>query len=88
MAVSVDFYLSKLRIFLQKDKLINNIFMVCTQGIELKNQTIPSGVYSALEEAGITDSILYGYNDVNLRWVGKDNWTYSLVFDGAVYLLR
>lgn len=54
------------------------------QGIELKNQNVPSGVYSALEEANVTDSILDSYNDVNLRWIGKDNWTYTLVFDGKI----
>lgn len=54
----------------------------CIQGIELKNQSIPSGIYSALEEANVTASIFDSYNDVNLRWIGNDNWMYSLVFDG------
>lgn len=59
-----------------------NLTLFCIQGIQLKNQSIPSGIYSALQEANITNSILDSYNDVNLRWIGKDNWTYSLTFDG------
>ncbi|KAJ6639178.1 Beta-mannosidase [Pseudolycoriella hygida] len=49
--------------------------------IQLINQTIPSGIYSTLESANVTGSVLYSYNDVNLRWIAKDNWTYSLLFD-------
>lgn len=51
-------------------------------GIELVNQTIPSGVYSALEEANVTESVMFSYNDVDLRWIANENWTYSLVFSG------
>lgn len=46
------------------------------------NQTIPSGVYSALEEANVTESVMFSYNDVDLRWIANENWTYSLVFSG------
>lgn len=51
-------------------------------GIHLVNQTIPSGVYSALENAGITPSVFDGYNDINLRWIAHDNWTYKIRFPG------
>lgn len=55
--------------------------MIHFLGIRLSNLTIPNGVYSALEEAKITESVLYSFNDVVLRWIGLDNWTYSLKFD-------
>jgi beta-mannosidase len=47
----------------------------------LTDQKLPSGVYSALEDADITGSVLFGTNDVKLRWIANDNWTYSLKFD-------
>lgn len=50
------------------------------------DQTIPSGVYSALEDANITGSVLYSYNDVNFRWIARDNWTYTLNFAGNLNL--
>lgn len=48
----------------------------------LTGQSLPSGVYSALEQAGIVESVLLGYNDVRLRWISRDYWTYELRFDG------
>lgn len=50
-------------------------------GIELHDISIPSGVYSDLENAGLTESVLFSYNDVDLRWIGLENWTYTLDFD-------
>lgn len=50
--------------------------------ITLLDQTIPSGVYSALEEANMTESILYANNDVDLRWISTEEWTYELDFKG------
>lgn len=54
--------------------------------IVLHNQTVPSGVYSALELAGLAGSVLHGLNDVQLRWVSRDVWTYALQFNGMDYL--
>lgn len=51
-------------------------------GIQIHNEQLPSGVYTALQNGNITDSVLNSYNDVNLRWVAKNNWTYSLNFGG------
>lgn len=51
-------------------------------GIEIPNEQLPSGVYSALENANLTDSVLNSYNDVKLRWIAKEKWTYSIDFDG------
>lgn len=39
---------------------------------------LPSGVYSELEKANITESVLFSYNDVELRWVGLEDWNYTL----------
>lgn len=70
----------------------NNVFLhvfitTCDLvGIRLVDQTIPSGVYSALEDANITGSVLYSYNDVNFRWIARDNWTYTLNFAGNLNL--
>lgn len=50
--------------------------------IALSGQRIPSGVYSALELANRTGSVLDGFNDVRMRWVSLENWTYALRFDG------
>lgn len=50
-------------------------------GIKVQHERIPSGVFSALQNANITDSVVKSYNDVNLRWIAKDKWKYSLEFD-------
>ncbi|XP_017849592.1 beta-mannosidase [Drosophila busckii] len=39
-------------------------------------KTLPSGVYSAL----YGDEILKSYNDINMRWIAYDNWTYTKSF--------
>lgn len=51
-------------------------------GIKLNDQNLPSGVFSALEQAGLTESVLFSYNDVALRWIAADNWTYTREFNG------
>lgn len=54
-------------------------------GIKVHNERIPSGVFSALQNANITDSVVNSYNDVNLRWIGKDKWKYSLDFNSKLF---
>lgn len=61
---------------------INNANLLYS-GIKLHDISIPSGVYSDLENAGATESVLFSYNDVDLRWIGKENWTYSLKFNAT-----
>ncbi|XP_049964319.1 beta-mannosidase isoform X2 [Schistocerca serialis cubense] len=42
---------------------------------------VPGGILSDLRAAGvITTDIHYRFNDLNLRWVSYDNWTYSTTF--------
>uniref|UniRef100_A0A182PVA2 beta-mannosidase n=1 Tax=Anopheles epiroticus TaxID=199890 RepID=A0A182PVA2_9DIPT len=42
----------------------------------IQNQTVPSGVYSALEQSMIIGSLLEDYNDYNTSWVGETDWIY------------
>uniref|UniRef100_A0A1A9W1B3 beta-mannosidase n=1 Tax=Glossina brevipalpis TaxID=37001 RepID=A0A1A9W1B3_9MUSC len=46
------------------------------ESIQKSRFTIPSGVYSQLYGEKVLDS----YNDVNLRWISHDNWTYTNIF--------
>jgi beta-mannosidase len=64
-------------------KLFYKIFfnLLFYSGIKLQNISIPSGIYSALESANLTESVLYSYNDVNLRWIAHQTWNYSLNFE-------
>ncbi|XP_071805929.1 beta-mannosidase-like isoform X2 [Asterias amurensis] len=39
--------------------------------------TVPGGVYTALQTAGIINDPYTEYNDVLYRWVAYDNWTYT-----------
>lgn len=75
---------SNLFLMLNRNYLLRNIYILIT-GIKIQDEEIPSGVYSALERANITDWVLKSFNDVNLRWIAKENWKYSLNFDGMHY---
>ncbi|XP_030370503.1 beta-mannosidase-like [Scaptodrosophila lebanonensis] len=59
-----------------------------TDGWKLRNENstiqvaianIPSGVYTAL--AGTYGDLLEGRNDVDLRWIARENWIYTTTFD-------
>merc|ERR1719239_564045 len=40
--------------------------------------TVPGGVYSDLRQAGVLNQELYyRFNDVEYRWVGDEDWTYT-----------
>ncbi|XP_068619181.1 beta-mannosidase [Battus philenor] len=45
--------------------------------------TVPGGVYSDLQKAGVIADILSGFNDVHTRWVAYDTWTYAAHFKVA-----
>lgn len=49
---------------------------------------VPGGVYSDLLAANVLSEgdLYYRYNDLNYRWVSKENWTYSSVVNGTVLL--
>ncbi|XP_045108284.1 beta-mannosidase-like isoform X2 [Portunus trituberculatus] len=44
---------------------------------------VPGGVYSDLLAANVLSAgdLYYRYNDLNYRWVSKENWTYSSVLN-------
>lgn len=67
--------------FFQHSFIFNFRFL---QGIVLNDISLPSGVYSELENAQLTESVLFSYNDVELRWIGLENWTYILEFNQTV----
>ncbi|XP_055549326.1 beta-mannosidase-like [Wyeomyia smithii] len=46
--------------------------------IRLTNISLPSGIYSALEEARVIKSIYDFKNDLSTKWVARENWTYLL----------
>lgn len=37
-------------------------------------------MYSDLEANNLTESVLFSYNDVELRWIAKQNWSYTTNF--------
>ncbi|XP_013184621.2 beta-mannosidase-like [Amyelois transitella] len=39
--------------------------------------TVPGGIYSDLQNAGMIGDIFSGFNDVLTRWVAYDTWTYT-----------
>ena len=45
---------------------------------------VPGGIYSDLDAYGgiFKNSIYNDYNDVETRWVGRTNWTFSREFNG------
>src|SRR5207244_3262238 len=45
------------------------------------NASVPGDVYSSLFSAGRIPNPYLGYNDVDLRWIAMQNWTYRRIFD-------
>ncbi|KAK6639866.1 hypothetical protein RUM43_008141 [Polyplax serrata] len=43
---------------------------------------VPGGIYTDLQSAGLLTQgdIFYRFNDINYRWVSKENWTYQTKF--------
>ncbi|XP_075983148.1 beta-mannosidase [Anticarsia gemmatalis] len=41
------------------------------------NATVPGGIYSDLQNAGVIGNILTGLNDIFTRWVSYDTWIYT-----------
>lgn len=66
-----------------KEKKQFDLFSIGLLEILIRNESLPSGVYSALYNAKLTDSLLKSFNDVNLRWIAREKWTYSLEFNGS-----
>uniref|UniRef100_A0A182LSD3 beta-mannosidase n=1 Tax=Anopheles culicifacies TaxID=139723 RepID=A0A182LSD3_9DIPT len=69
------------------EDLVQNLSIVYV----IPNQTLPSGVYTALEQSMVIGSLLEEYNDVNTTWVGETDWIYrtnlSCLAEGYRYVL-
>merc|ERR1719447_1810280 len=51
--------------------------------------TVPGGIYSDLRQAGVLNQDLYyRFNDVEYRWVGEEDWTYTGQFQLSVSQLE
>lgn len=51
--------------------------------------SVPGGIYTDLEENLIMKSPLFHeYNDMENRWVGRMNWTYTRSFKGTKVLCK
>lgn len=53
-------------------------------GYKIDGIQLPSGVYTELENKGLAGSVLYSYNDVDLRWIGLEDWNYTNSFTGIL----
>uniref|UniRef100_A0A1L8DQR0 beta-mannosidase n=1 Tax=Nyssomyia neivai TaxID=330878 RepID=A0A1L8DQR0_9DIPT len=58
------------------------------ESIVVEKISLPSGVYSVLQENKLALNVLHSYNDVNLRWIAMDNWTYLTDFSVPEAVLR
>lgn len=47
--------------------------------------SVPGGIYSDLDAFGgiFRNAIYHDYNDVDNRWVGRTDWTFTREFDGV-----
>lgn len=52
----------------------------CTVALKIDVSRFPTGVYSALKDT--YGDVLYGENDVNLRWIANESWIFTTTFDG------
>lgn len=48
--------------------------------VQVPNLQIPSTVHMALKNAGKIGEPYFRFNDVDLRWVAQDDWSYSYTF--------
>lgn len=60
-----------------------NLDFLFLSGIEIHGISVPSGVYSDLENSGVTESVLFSYNDLGLRWIAREDWIYTLDFEAS-----
>ena len=48
------------------------------KNITIRNITIPSSVHTILQQAGLINDPLVGFNDAKLRWIVYDSWSFQL----------
>ncbi|XP_064488178.1 beta-mannosidase-like isoform X3 [Ornithodoros turicata] len=49
---------------------------------------VPGGIYTDLHRNHVIGEPYYAYNDIMLRWVGHENWTFSREFDVPAEMLQ
>ncbi|KAK6181474.1 hypothetical protein SNE40_009317 [Patella caerulea] len=49
--------------------------------------TVPGSVYTALIESNIIGDPYYRNNDVNYKWIGREDWTYTRTFEVTADIL-
>lgn len=49
--------------------------------LQINVSRFPTGVYSALKDT--YGDLLFGENDVNLRWIANESWIFTTTFDGT-----
>lgn len=64
------------RVFVFNCNLFVLILFVLFIAITRSGLDLPVGVYSAISR----EDVLLSWNDVNLRWIAQDNWTFIKVF--------
>ncbi|CAG4954197.1 unnamed protein product [Parnassius apollo] len=57
------------------------VWTLCNNNNTQVAGTVPGGVYSDLQKAGVISDILSGFNDIQTRWVAYDTWTYTGHFE-------
>jgi hypothetical protein len=56
--------------------------LVCLEGTIAVPATVPGGIYTDLFKANAIPDPYYGFNDRDLKWVGRDDWNFKRSFDG------
>ncbi|XP_078660192.1 beta-mannosidase-like [Branchiostoma floridae x Branchiostoma belcheri] len=74
-------FLAVLDLSLEEGVDLNGEWMVeGTIGIKIRG-TVPGCVHTDLMASGKIGDPYYRFNDLDYRWIAKENWTYSRVFD-------
>ncbi|KAF5301663.1 hypothetical protein FQA39_LY10710 [Lamprigera yunnana] len=60
---------------LRRDWILTNTL----RGYNLK-ATVPGGIYTDLMKNNVIDDVFYERNDVQSRWIAKENWNYTTFF--------
>ena len=51
------------------------------EGYEIHGQ-VPGSMYTAMMAAQLINDPYYRKNDIEYKWIGRDDWTYSRTFNG------
>lgn len=73
------------KVFVQNSQCWNTILKSKILAVISVPAQVPGGIYSDLDAFGgiFRNAIYHDYNDVENRWVGRTNWTFTRQFNGA-----